>query len=83
MTNIVTALNEGKVSFTYKKADGTSRKATGTTNTSMIPAADATGVNPNTTESAQVKYYDLDSKGWRQFSRTSLDETSIKVEATA
>lgn len=82
MTNIVTALNEGKVSFTYQKADGTTRKATGTTNTTMIPAAKV-APNPNTNESTSIKYFDLEANDWRQFTRSTLDEKSIKVEATA
>lgn len=82
MTNIVTALNEGRVTFTYKKADGSTRKAVGTTQTSLIPESERAASNPNTTTSEQVRYYDLDSKGWRSFSRASLDANSIKTEAT-
>ena len=76
MTNIVTALNEGRVTFTYRKADGTTRKATGTTNNSLIPAA-AQATSTNTDASAQVRYYDLDRNGWRSFVRANLDEASV------
>jgi hypothetical protein len=83
MTNIVSALNEGRVSFTYKKADGSTRQATGTTKSDLIPAGDQAASNANTDTSEQVRYYDLGSKGWRSFSRSSLDTSSIKTEAAA
>lgn len=78
MTNIVSTLNEGVVSFTYKKSDGSTRQARGTTNPELIPEA-ARAVNPRNTEtSEQVDYYDLDKNGWRRFSRSSLDTSSVQ-----
>lgn len=81
MTNIVSTLNEGVVSFTYKKADGSTRQARGTTNADLIPA-DQRAVNPRNTEtSEQVDYYDLDKNGWRRFTRSALVESSVSQEA--
>ena len=77
MTNIVSTLNEGIVTFSYTKADGSTRQARGTTNPELIPE-DARAVNPRNTEtSEQVDYYDLDKNGWRRFSRASLDTSSV------
>ena len=83
VTNIVTALNEGRVSFTYSKADGSTRKATGTTNASMIPESARASTNSNTETGEQVNYYDLESNGWRSFKRSALDTNSVKSEAEA
>jgi hypothetical protein len=83
LTNIVTALNEGTVSFSYRKADGSTRKATGTTKADLIPESDRASSNANTDTSEQVRYYDIDSKGWRSFSRSALDQNSVKTEAAA
>ncbi len=82
-TDIVSALNEGKVSFTYKKADGSTRQATGTTNASMIPESARAATDSNTETSEQVRYYDLGSNGWRSFNRSALDLSSIKTETAA
>jgi WYL_2, Sm-like SH3 beta-barrel fold len=83
MTNIVTALNEGVVSFTYTKADGSTRTARGTTNSDMIPESARATTNRNTDTSAQVSYYDLDKNAWRSFARSNLNESSVKSEAAA
>lgn len=82
MTNIVNALNEGVVSFTYTKTDGTPRTARGTTNTTMIPEAKRATTNANTDSSTSIKYFDLDKNDWRSFSRSTLNESSVKIEAT-
>lgn len=75
--NIVTALNEGRVTFTYRKSDGTTRKATGTTKTDLIPESARASTDANTPTSAQVRYYDLDRNGWRSFVRANLDDKSV------
>jgi hypothetical protein len=81
--NIVTALNEGRVTFTYRKADGTTRQATGTTKTDLIPESVRGKTNPNTETSATVRYYDLDRNAWRSFTRAALNENSVQAEAAA
>lgn len=83
MTDIVTALNEGVVSFTYKKSDGTTRQATGTTKTDLIPEGKRPTSNRNTAESQTISYYDTSKQDWRSFSRSALDTSSVKTEATA
>lgn len=80
--NIDTLLNEGRVTFTYRKADGSLRQASGTTNANLIPES-ARAATSNTEESNQVRYYDLGSNGWRSFTRDALDASSVKAEATA
>jgi hypothetical protein len=80
VTNIVSSLNEGRVRFTYTKADGSTRQATGTTNPSLIPGDTPAPSNTETGES--VTYYDLDRNDWRQFRRSALDTSSVqKVDA--
>lgn len=83
MTDIVTALNEGVVSFTYKKSDGTTRQATGTTKTDLIPEGKRPTTDRNTPSSQTISYYDTGKSDWRSFSRSALDVNSVKSEATA
>ena len=81
MTNIVSTLNEGVVSFTYKKADGSTRTARGTTKSDLIPESDRATTLRNTETSEQVDYYDLEKNGWRRFTRSQLDQSSVSAEA--
>lgn len=83
MTNIVTTLNEGVVNFTYRKADGSLRKARGTTNAALLPEAVRGTIVRNTETSEQVDYYDLDKNGWRRFNRAALDVSTVSSEASA
>jgi hypothetical protein len=82
VTNIINALNAGRVTFSYKKNDGSTRKAVGTLNESMIPEADRPS-SPTVNTGEQVNYYDLERNAWRQFKQTALDTASIKSEASA
>lgn len=82
MTNIINALNAGRVTFSYKKNDGSTRTAVGTLNESMIPEADRPA-NPAANTGEQVRYYDLERNAWRQFKQEALDTNSIKSEASA
>lgn len=71
ISNLRKRLREGEVFFAYRKKDGTTRKARGTTNLNMIPEEDLPkGGNPILPET--VRYYDLDSAGWRSFIRENF-----------
>lgn len=69
--NLKSRLAEGEVEFEYTKKDGTVRTARGTTNFNIIPEKDfPKGNNPVAPET--VRYYDLDSEGWRSFIRDNF-----------
>lgn len=67
---LVKGLTEGSVSFKYRKADGSTRAATGTLNLDLIP----TDKRPAAikTDGPSVPYYDTDANGWRSFRRDAL-----------
>lgn len=69
-------LSEGRVTFTYTKADGTVRQATGTTKSDLIPES-ARATATNTPESTVITYYDLGKSAWRSFRRENLREDSV------
>lgn len=64
------AMRAGAVSFTYIKADGTARPATGTT------AQELTGYTPKGSTAnyspANIRYFDLDKGAFRQFAADRL-----------
>lgn len=61
------ALNEGTVEFKYKKKDGSIRDAKGTLNIDIMGSENApTGSGYNISDS-NIRYYDLNSNGWRSF----------------
>lgn len=75
--NITQLLSEGKVSFSYKNAQGETRNAVGTTNPDLIPED-----SRNTTFTAtgdNVSYWDLNVNGVRTFNRNNLDESSVET----
>lgn len=59
-------LHNGEVTFEYKKKDGTIRTARGTLNGGMIPSENWPKQAP-TSAPDNVRYWDLDSEGWRSF----------------
>ncbi len=74
--DITNFLSEGRVNFVYTKADGTSRTASGTTNSDLIPEG-ARAETKNTAASEVVSYFDLDKNDWRSFRREGLKADSI------
>lgn len=66
-------LNNGTVSFAYRKTNGEIRKATGTLKTDLIPEK-SRAVNPQTVTptSPSISYYDTISNGWRAFRPTAI-----------
>ncbi len=65
-TTLIKKLNEGSVSFKFRKVDGTVREATGTLNNDLIPEGSRTSA-VTAEDAATVAYYDLGANGWRSF----------------
>lgn len=70
-------LHEGVVSFTFKKKDGTTRTAKGTTKMDLIPEEKRPvekTIDPNVVqgETSFQTYYDIDKQAWRSFVKSSL-----------
>ncbi len=59
------------VAFSFKKKNGTTRKAIGTLNMELIPTAKQPN-NGISKPSTVVTYFDLEKMDWRSFSATSL-----------
>ena len=61
------ALHDGKVKFSYNKKDNSIRDAVGTLNIDVMGKEnEPKGTGYETTDS-NIRYYDLNSKGWRSF----------------
>lgn len=78
MTNnlekLIDDLSKGAVKFKYTKKDGTVREAFGTTNINFIPSEHRPSEEASTviTDTPTVRYYDLNSKGWRSFIKENI-----------
>lgn len=71
--NFKEALRKGSVEFSYTKKDGSVRNAKGTLNVSVMGEENApSGTGQNLGPDNQVRYYDLNSKGWRSFLSENL-----------
>lgn len=79
--NIKEALNNGVVTFSYTKKDGSVRVAKGTTKHTTLVAegAQSKGGDNKVASAGYTSYYDLDKRGWRSFAENKLVEI-IKVE---
>jgi len=64
--NVVTKLLDGRVSFTFRKANGEIREAIGTTNGQLFDYA-ATGNNYRKELPDVIPYFDLEKDSWRAF----------------
>lgn len=73
---IQTALRENVVSFSFKKANGDSRKMQATLNTKYIPLDHMPIIKKDAPVAKEnvniVRCYDVDVKGWRSFRVDSL-----------
>ena len=68
------ALHDGKVEFKYTKKNGEERTALGTLNIDVMGSENAPkGTNYEITDS-NIRYYDLNSEGWRSFIVDNLIE---------
>lgn len=63
-----TALRKGVVEFSYRKLDGSIRKAVGTLSSALVPQ---TNGGTNTHPDYQT-YYDVEKGGWRRFSYLNI-----------
>ena len=62
------ALRKRIVEFKYNKKNGETRTANGTLNIDLIGQENTpNGTNGKTFPDNQIRYYDIDSKGWRSF----------------
>ena len=71
------ALHDGKVKFSYTKKDGSIRDAVGTLNIDVMGKEnEPKGTGYEITDS-NIRYYDLNSEGWRSFIIDNLISWSI------
>ena len=59
-------LKNGEVSFTYRKKDGSTRTARGTTKLDIVPEHHQPKGGFSDTDNV-CRYFDLNSEGWRSF----------------
>jgi len=76
--NFKNALHKGTVEFKYKKKDGSIRDAIGTLNIDIMGNENAPIGSGYNVSDTNVRYYDLNSKGWRSFVCDNLIEWKVK-----
>lgn len=69
-------LKKGEVSFSYKKKDGSTRRAVGTLKVSLIPKEDRADDRLTKQNKDVFNYYDLKKEDWRCF----LKDNFRKIE---
>ena len=62
-------LRMGRVIFSYKKKDGSHRGAIGTLNEEYIPEEFRPKDSSTSYKVSNLRYFDLDKKGWRSISK--------------
>lgn len=70
-TRLKRLLRKGVVKFTYKKLDGSLRKARGTLKPSLLPETDAND-DRQTQKRGYCTYYDLGVSDWRMFKSENI-----------
>lgn len=77
-------LHTSELSFSFTKKDGSIREARGTTNEEFLERENLYKFSENSNSNKQsehvVKYFDLDSNGWRSFIFENLIEVTKTVE---
>lgn len=68
------ALQEGKVEFKYTKKNGDERKAIGTLNVQVMGEENSPKGTGYEITDTNIRYYDLNSEGWRSFVVDNLIE---------
>ena len=68
------ALREGKVEFKYTKKNGEERKAIGTLNAQVMGEENSPKGTGYEITDTNIRYYDLNSEGWRSFVVDNLIE---------
>ena len=74
--NFKNALHTGIVEFKYKKKNGEIREARGTLNIDVMGEDNAPKGTGYDIADTNIRYYDLNSNGWRSFIRENLIEWS-------
>jgi len=65
-------MQKGEVKFKYTKKNGEIRDALGTLNVDVIGKENAPSGTGKQVPENQIRYYDLNSKGWRSFIADNL-----------
>lgn len=76
---VIKHLRQGKVNFSFKKADGELREANGTLIQRIIPAEKQnwdSNPNPPGSNPDNVVYWDMDKNAWRSFKISKLESYS-------
>ena len=73
-------LRQGVVEFTYKKLDGSLRKAKGTLKPSLLPETDENDDRRKNTNDDCLIYFDLVRNDYRQFRKENLRDIKEKKE---
>ncbi len=76
IANFKNALHKGVVEFTYKKKNGEIRSAKGTLNIEVMGEDNAPKGTGYDIVDDNIRYYDLNSEGWRSFIPENLIEWS-------
>lgn len=71
------ALHDGKVKFSYTKKDGSIRDAVGTLNIDVMGKENEPKGTGYEIMDSNIRYYDLNSEGWRSFIVDNLISWSI------
>ncbi len=71
------ALHDGKVKFSYTKKDGSVRDAVGTLNIDVMGKENTPKGTGYEIMDSNIRYYDLNSEGWRSFIVDNLISWSI------
>lgn len=74
---VIKHLKQGKVNFTFKKADGELREANGTLIQRFVPTEKQkwdSNPNPPESNSDNVVYWDIDKNAWRSFKISKLED---------
>jgi len=74
--NFKNALHAGAVEFKYRKKNGEIREARGTLNIDVMGEDNAPKGTGYDITDTNIRYYDLNSKGWRSFIVENLIEWS-------
>lgn len=72
VSRLLKNLHEGIVEFTYKKKDGSTRKARGTLIEDLLPEKAKDSKRSSTNTDVCIYYFDLDSDGWRACRKENL-----------
>jgi hypothetical protein len=67
---LLAALHEGEISFSFTKTDGTVREMRATLSPTLVPPSpvkESTVERKPNTDPNLFKVWDLDAKGWRSF----------------